>query len=103
MSALDAAVRAHARHVVAGDIGARADLAPGAEIEPGDLFERLLSGEFSRFELVAHARIGAHHILKTKYVGSTTVVVQTRWVQDPDGCWRIHEAELGRIAVGEDR
>ena len=31
------------------------------------------------FELVAHARIGAHHIFKTKFMGPTTLVVQARW------------------------
>jgi hypothetical protein len=29
------------------------------------------------------------------------VVVQTRWVQDADSRWRIHEAEIARVAAGE--
>jgi hypothetical protein len=99
---VEAAVEAHACRVLARDPAARADLDGGAEVEPADLFERLLEGGFRRFELVAHARIGAHHVFKTKYVGPTTMVVQARWVRDPEGRWRIHEAELARVAAGED-
>ena len=93
--------RAHAGRVVAADPEARADLAPGSAVDPLDLLDRLLRGRFSGFELVAHARIGAHHVLKTRYDGPTTMVVQARWVQDADRRWRIHEAEIARVAPGE--
>jgi hypothetical protein len=101
VSDVEAAARAHAQRVLAADAGARADLAPGGVVDPPDLLERLLGGRFRAFEVVAHARIGAHHVLKTRYVGPTTVVVQARWVQDADSRWRIHEAEIARIAAGE--
>lgn len=99
---VEAAVREHARRVTARDPGARQDLAPGAELNPGDLLDRLLQDEFRAFELVAHARIGAHHVFKTRYVGPRTMVVQARWVRSPDGRWQIHEAEVVRVAEGED-
>jgi hypothetical protein len=96
---LEAAVEAHARHVVAGDAGARTDLASDALVEPTDLYDRLLQARFRGFEVVAHARLGAYHIFKTKYVGPITLVVQERWVRAGDGAWRVHEAELARLAV----
>jgi hypothetical protein len=94
-----AAAEAHARRVVAGDPGARAALVPNATLEPTDLYERLLAGRFRGFEIVAHARIGAYRIFKTRYLGPTTYVVQERWVRGTDGQWRIHEAELARVAT----
>jgi hypothetical protein len=97
-----AAAEAHASRVLAGDAAARADLMPDAPVEPGDLYDRLLAGPFRGFELVAHARIGAYHIFKTRYIGPTTVVVQERWVRGPDGAWRIHEAELARAGTGAE-
>ena len=59
---LEGAVREHARRVAAGDVRAREDLAPEAVIEPADLLDQLLGERFGRFELVAHARIGGHHV-----------------------------------------
>jgi hypothetical protein len=97
-----AAAEAHAARVVAGDAAIRTVLMPEAPIEPGDLYDRLLAGPFRRFELVAHARVGAHHIFKTRYVGPTTLVVQERWVRGNDGTWRIHEAELARVATEDE-
>ena len=103
MSDVEAAVRAHAGRVVAHDAAAVTDLASGATVEPPDLLERLLGGSFRGFELVAHARIGAHHIVKTKYLGATTIVVQARWVQEPAaGPWRLHEAQITRIATDDE-
>lgn len=97
---LTAQVVDHARRVVTRDVRAREDLAPDAEIEPADLLDRLLlREEFRGFELVAHARIGAHHIFKIKYVGPVSMVIQTRWVQGPAGRWQIHESEIARVAV----
>jgi hypothetical protein len=101
MSELEAAVEAHARRLMAGDANGRADLAPGAEIQPPDLFERLLAGGFRDFDLVAHARIGAYHLVKTRYRGPTTLVVQERWVRGGDGEWWVHEAVLVRVASGD--
>lgn len=94
------AARAHARRVVGRDLRAREDLAPGAEVTPPDLVEWLLAHPFEGFELVAHARIGAHHVFKTKFVGSTTLVVQARWAASPGGPWRIREAEVARVEGG---
>jgi hypothetical protein len=38
--------------------------------------------------------------LETRYLGPMILVVQERWVQAGDGGgWRVHEAELARIAV----
>jgi hypothetical protein len=91
------AARAHATRIVGGDAEARQDLAPGAEIVPPDLLPWLLTQAFRDFELVAHARIGAHHIFKTKFVGATTLVVQARWAVEPGGRWRIREAEVTRV------
>lgn len=99
---LEAAVREHARRVAAGDAGVRSDLAPEAETQPADLLEQLLGEGFSRFELVAHARIGAHHVFKTKYVGARTIVVQARWAQAPDGRWRVLDAGVARLGPRED-
>jgi hypothetical protein len=88
--------RRHAERVVGRDPRAHEDLASGAEITPPDLVEWLLAHPFSGFELVAHARIGAHHIFKTKYIGPTSLVIQARWAQDAGGGWRIREAEVAR-------
>jgi hypothetical protein len=90
------AARLHAERVVGRDSRAREDVAPGAEVTPPDLVEWLLGRPFERFELVAHARIGAHHIFKTKFVGPTTLVVQARWSAEDDGRWFIREAEVAR-------
>jgi hypothetical protein len=79
------AARSHAEHVVRRDPQAREDLAPGADVTPPDLVEWLLGHSFKGFELVAHARIGAHHIFKTKFVGPTTLVVQARWAAEAGG------------------
>jgi hypothetical protein len=94
------AVRAHAQRIVARDARARDDLVPGAEVAPPDLVERLLAQVFTGFELVAHARIGAHHIFKTKFIGPTTLVVQARWAAEAGGPWRIREAEVARVEGG---
>jgi hypothetical protein len=91
---LEAAVRAHAGRVVAGDPRAREDVAPDARLAPPDLLERLLGATFEAAELVAHARLGAHHVYKTRFGGPVTLVVQARWVADAAGQWRIREAEL---------
>ena len=96
----DQAARAHAERIVGRDERAREDLAPGADVTPQDLVGWLLSQSFARFELVAHARIGAHHIFKTKFVGPTTLVVQARWAAETDGRWRIREAEVARTEGG---
>lgn len=97
---VEATAREHARRVASGDARAREDLATDAELTPGDLFDRLLRGGFEGFELVAHARIGAHHLVKTKYVGPMTIVVQARWARSPDGAWRILDAEVTREERG---
>ena len=94
------AARTHAERVVGRDQRAREDLAPGAEVTPQDLVAWLLAQPFEAFELVAHARIGAHHVFKTKFVGPTTLVVQARWAADAGGRWRIREAEVARVAGG---
>lgn len=91
------AARGHAERIVGRDARAREDLAPGAEVAPPDLLEWLIARQFRGFELVAHARIGAHHIFKTKFVGPTTLVVQARWAAEADGRWRIREAEVARV------
>jgi hypothetical protein len=91
------AARSHAEHVVRRDPQAREDLAPGADVTPPHLVEWLLGHPFKGFELVAHARIGAHHIFKTKFVGPTTLVVQARWAAEAGGRWRIREAEVTRV------
>jgi hypothetical protein len=94
------AARSHAAHIVGRDSRAREDLAPGAEVTPPDLVEWLLGHPFKGFELVAHARIGAHHVFKTKFVGPTTLVVQARWAAESGGRWRIREAEVARVEDG---
>jgi hypothetical protein len=91
------AAGAHAECVVRRDARAREDLAPGAEVAPPDLLEWLMACQFRGFELVARARIGAHHIFKTKFVGSTTLVVQARWAAEANGRWRIREVEVARV------
>ena len=91
------AARAHAERITGRDRAALADLAPGAEVTPPDLLEWLMGSRFRAAELVAHARIGSHHVLKTKFVGATTVVVQARWVADGAGRWLIREAEVARV------
>jgi hypothetical protein len=97
---LELAVRAHAQCIVGRDARAREDLLPGAEVSPPDLIEWLLAHPFASFELVAHARIGAHHIFKTKFVGPTTLVVQARWATEAGGSWRIREVEVTRVEEG---
>ncbi len=99
---LEAAVREHAWRLLARDSAAREDFTPEAEIQPPDLLDQILREGFHQFELVAHARIGAHHVFKTKYVGARTVVVQARWAQAPDGRWRMLDAEVARLGPRED-
>jgi hypothetical protein len=94
------AARAHAQRIVGRDPRATEDLRAGAELTPSDLVPWLLGHSFSGFELVAHARIGAHHIIKTKFVGPTTLVVQARWATEAGGLWRIREAEVARVEGG---
>jgi hypothetical protein len=93
----EGAARSHARHVLGRDPRARDDVETGAEVTPPDLVDWLLGQTFHTFELVAHARIGSHHVFKTKFVGPTTLVVQARWVADAGGRWRIREAEVARV------
>jgi hypothetical protein len=95
---LEAAVRAHATRVVARDPRAREDVAPGAQLAPPDLLDRLLGATLEAAELVAHARLGAHHVYKTRFNGPVTFVVQARWAAEGDGRWRIREAEVARVA-----
>lgn len=96
---VEAAVEAHACLVVAGDPAAALDLAPTAALDPPDLFVRLAGLSFRAFEMVAHAKIGAHHVFKTKYLGPTTVVVQGRWAVGAAGRWQLREAEIVRITA----
>ena len=91
------AARAHAERIIGRDRRAFEDLAPSAEVAPPDLLDWLMARQFRGSELVAHARIGLHHILKTKFVGATTIVVQARWAAEPDGRWLIREAEVARV------
>jgi hypothetical protein len=91
------AARSHAARVADRDRRAFEDLAPEAEVTPPDLLEWLMGCRFGGTELVAHARIGAHHIFKTKFVGATTIVVQARWAADASGRWLIREAEVARV------
>jgi hypothetical protein len=91
------AARAHAERIIGRDRRALEDLAPGAEVAPPDLLDWLMARQFRGSELVAHARIGLHHILKTKFVGPTTIVVQARWAPAADGRWLIREAEVARV------
>jgi hypothetical protein len=91
------AARAHAERIVGRDARVQEDLAPGADVAPPDLLEWLLERQFRGFELVAHARIGAHHIFKTKFIGPTTLVVQARWAAADGGRWCIREAEVARV------
>lgn len=91
------AARAHAERIVGRDRKALDDVAPGAEVTPPDLLAWLMSCRFRGSELVAHARIGAHHILKTRFVGATTIVVQARWAADATGRWLVREAEVARV------
>lgn len=97
MSDVETVVREHAERVRAGDPQALADLAPDVQLEPRDLFDRLFRWRFRACELVAHARIGAQHVFKTKYVGPTTVVVQARWVRNVAGRWQLVDAEVARL------
>lgn len=91
------AARTHAERIAGRDRRALEDLAPGADVTPPDLLEWLMGCEFRGAELVAHARIGTHHIFKTKFVGPTTIVVQARWVADAADHWLIREAEVARV------
>ncbi|MGH7268533.1 MAG: hypothetical protein ACREMB_27250 [Candidatus Rokuibacteriota bacterium] len=101
MSDAEAAARDHARRIVTGDAGVLRDLAAGAVTEPADLLDRLLEARFHGFELVAHARIGAYHIFKTRYIGPSPVVVQVRWVPAAGGGWQVAEAAVARGGVDE--
>jgi hypothetical protein len=88
----------HGRRVLVRDEGAWEDLVDGAPLEPPDLFDRLLQADFREVALVGHARIGAHHVLKTRFEGALTMVVQARWVKGSAGRWQIHDAELVRVS-----
>ena len=91
------AARTHAERIVGRVRTAFEDLAPGAEVTPPDLLEWLMGCQFREADLVAHARIGTHHIFKTRFVGTTTIVVQARWVADAAGRWLIRDAEVARV------
>jgi hypothetical protein len=101
VTTVERAVRDHAERVIARDSRVRDDLVPGAPLDPGDLLDQLLAGAFQGYALVAHARIGAHHVFKTRFDGPTTFVVQARWVEDRSGRWRLAEGELAQIARTE--
>ena len=91
------AARAHAERIVRRDRRALDDLAAGAEVTPPDILDWLMTHQFRGSELVAHARIGVHHVLKTKFVGASTIVVQARWAAEADGRWLIREMEVARV------
>src|SRR5262249_61538389 len=97
---VEAAVREHARRLLGGESSAREDLVPGAAVTPADLLAQLGAARFESFEIVAHAKIGAHHVFKTKFLGSTIVVVQASWARDGDGRWRVWGAGSGRTEGG---
>ena len=101
MKDAETAAREHAARVIRTDPHASDDLASSVQLTPPDLLERLAGWRFDGFELVAHARIGAHHVFKTKYVGPTTVVVQAHWAQNAVGVWQILDAEIARLEVRE--
>jgi len=96
---VETAGRAHAQRILTRDPAARHDLTSGAALSPPELLDRLLQAPFETFELVAHARIGEHHLFKTKLVGPTIIVLQARWARDPDGVWRVREAEVARTEM----
>jgi hypothetical protein len=67
-------------------------------VDPPDLLARLAGARFHGFDVVAHARIGGHHIFKTRFDGPVTVVVQARWAPiGVAGGWQMVEAEVARI------
>ena len=100
---VEVAVREHARRLLGGESSVREDLVPGAALTPGDLLVQLAAARFESYEIVAHAKIGAHHVFKTKFLGSTVVVVQARWARDGDGRWRVRDAEVVRTEAGPPR
>lgn len=94
---VERAAQAHANRVLAGDPGASGDLAPGARLDPPDLLDRLLRTQFASASLVAHARIGGHHIVKTRFEGPTSLVIQARWVEQALGRWQVVEMDVARL------
>ena len=94
--ALNEAVEAHARAIVAGDTSA-AEAAVAARALEGyrtAIAGALAQGPFDRFAVVARARIGPQYVVKVRLSGARgSALTQVRWGAAEDGRWLIAELE----------
>ena len=94
---LAAAIEEHARAIADGDrelaaafVEARAQQAHRAALARVSALRPPC-----RFEVIAHARLGFHYIVKVRFhgAGGDAVTLQNRWRQEDGPKWRITEVE----------
>jgi len=95
----EAALESHARHIQQRDLaGILGDLAP-AYAEGLEVYRSLPPGNLGDHEVVALARVGVHQVVKLRFHGPSSVVLQLRWALQ-DGRWRVLEAEVVLVEPG---
>ena len=90
------AIAAHARAVLAGDVGAaQGYVAPRAlEAYRVAFGDAMRLGPFDRYTAPGLARIGAHYISKVRFANARgSTLMQIRWARDGAERWLIAEAE----------
>jgi hypothetical protein len=90
------AIAAHARAVLAGDVGAaESHVAPAAlEAYRLALNDAMRQGPFDRHAAPGLARLGSQYISKVRFAGGRgSALMQIRWTRDDEGHWLIAEAE----------
>jgi hypothetical protein len=90
------AIAAHARAVLAGDVGAAEGyVAPLAlEAYRRAISDAMSQGPFDRYMAPGLARLGSHYISKVRFANErASALMQIRWARDDADRWRIAEAE----------
>jgi len=95
------ALDAHARAILAGDLGAlERQVVPEARDAVLPAYRELVGGPVSELTLVASARLGGHWVLKQRLTGPDGVrLLQARWQPGERG-WQVAEAEIVRREPG---
>ncbi|HEY2524594.1 MAG TPA: hypothetical protein VGI29_06010 [Candidatus Binataceae bacterium] len=90
------AIAAHARAVVAGDVGAAEGCVRPAALEAyrAAIGAAASLGPFDGYAAPALARLGTQYISKVRFTGARgSALMQIRWARESDGRWQIAEAE----------
>jgi hypothetical protein len=89
-------IAAHARAVLAGDIGAAESCVTPAALEAYRMAmnEAMRLGPFDHHAAPGLARLGTQYIAKVRFAGARgSALMQIRWTRDGEGRWLIAEAE----------